>query len=125
MRWVAPPRTLRFGCHSQAEVDMFRLSTLVLVHAMIVPFALPAHSQEVGPRTSLLKTGSLGLGVEPGLCSKSMLLGRPQIQKELEITDEQRERLKRAQDGADTIAQRQGQEKQLAVRRLQRQGDSE
>ncbi len=86
---------------------------------------IPGRAQDQIPAVSLLKTGLLGLGAEPGFCSKEPLLQTPSVQKELKLTEEQIARLKRAMLEAGPIEERKGRENRQLQMRLTKAGDRE
>ncbi len=86
---------------------------------------IPGRAQDQTPAVSLLKTGLLGLGAEPGFCSKEPLLQTPSVQKELKLTEEQIARLKKAMLEALPIDERKGRENRRLQMRLTKAGDRE
>jgi hypothetical protein len=85
----------------------------------------PVDEQDEPARTSLIKSGFLGLGVEPGLCSKWPLLETPSVMKELKLSEAQLDGLKRAKAEASRISERVSRENRMLRDRLTAQGDRE
>ncbi len=72
---------------------------------------VPVHGQDGTRGPSLFKTGFLGLGVEPGLCSKWPLLETPSVIKELKLTKKQLAALRQAKVESSRISKQVGLEK--------------
>jgi hypothetical protein len=84
---------------------------------------IAAGAQDQPPRASLVKSGFLGLGAEPGFCSKWPLLETPSVLKELKLTAAQTERLKQAKLEASRISERIGRGNRQLHQQLTKQGD--
>jgi hypothetical protein len=104
---------------------MFRASLLAPILVSIVASMASAQPQDSPPRTSLLKKGFLGIGVEPGLALKSHLLRLPAIQEEIKLTPAQQARLKAAEAEVERVSALQRQERRKMLQELRAQGDTQ
>jgi hypothetical protein len=76
-------------------------------------------------RTSLVKTGSLGPGVETGLYTKGSLLDMPLVREELNLTADELSLLGRVRAGNNPVQRNPGQQRQRQLRELRNQGKLE
>lgn len=93
----------------------------------LIPLVLAAPGlvvQDTPPgRTSLVKTGFLGPGVEMGLAAKDFLLDMPLVREELNLTADQLSRIARLRALNDPIQKILTQQRQQQMRELRKQGN--
>src|SRR6185437_5495865 len=109
-------KSRRNGSGASDEEDvMFKAS--VLIPLLIAPTAVSAQPQDP-PRKTLIKSGMLGDGLEPGIYSKSRLLKGTLYQEELKLTPAQKERLKEGEKEVGRIDARRSEEQIQALQAL-------
>jgi hypothetical protein len=104
---------------------MFRSLAMLVVGVSIVVGSRVAQSQALSERTPLPKTEYFGVGVAYGVASKYNLLRRPEILRQLKVTDSQLARLTKAREEVDRALEHDAQEKAALIQRMQRRKDSD
>ena len=104
---------------------MLRTSVAAAIAILMLSMssACQAQDAEQPPQTSLLQSGYLGTGVNPGITAKDTLLEEPAIQEELKLTQAQKDRLKKTASQVERMLLARNRERTQILNELRAQGD--
>jgi hypothetical protein len=104
---------------------MLRASILPLAFVWAFVGTVSAPAPAPPAKATLLRTGLLGMGVEPAIYPKFSLLHHPEVQQELKLSVAQIAQLKAAEEESDRVGKLKIQESQKLDRELRARGDAE